>query len=187
MSVEKSSHTLWAAIISTFCIVLEYVIYHNRLSGLLANDFATTLGATIGVLLITPHLVVFALACIFTWVGYFTDVRGLTLTGGILNSVALLFALQNWYIVVTPLVFSFLGYSDQKQLRERAEMRQNNPEAYKAFMTDEEAAEKVVSDAHKVGRFGGIGDKLFFIFTTALIVCLVAVLIWLYTGHYFKG
>lgn len=182
MRVEKSRLTFWAAVISTACVIVEYIVYRYRLSYLVSGDFATALGATLGMLIISPHIILFMMACIFTWVGYGADIRGLTLTGGILHAVALVFGLQNWYLMIAPIAMCFCGYAEQKRLWELADEMRNNPEATNTLHDNDVVGNSSDDNATHIND---IVVKVLWLIFAFLVVCIIAVLVVLVTGMAF--
>ena len=78
-----------------------------------AEEVGTAIGTTIGLMLVLPHVVLFALGCLFNWLGWFTKIRGFTLTAGILYCVSLIAGIQNFYMVLIPLILAFVGFARQ--------------------------------------------------------------------------
>ncbi|WP_291583458.1 hypothetical protein [Clostridium sp. UBA6640] len=66
--------------------------------------------------LVTPHMVLVVLATIFNWVGYFSNKRGFTLTGGILYSVGGVIFIIYIIFVIPSIILSFVGYAKLKDI-----------------------------------------------------------------------
>lgn len=66
--------------------------------------------------LVTPHLILLALAVIFNWVGFIGNKRGFALTAGILYSVSAVVFLTYAMFVVIEIVFSFIGFARLKKI-----------------------------------------------------------------------
>lgn len=192
MIVEKSRLTLKAAIFSTIAIAIELYAYRENFSTITTSDGLTTIGMALGVALILPHIAMFMLACLFAWIGYGTDVSGLTLTAGILHCVALVFGLQNWYFVALPLILSFTGYAEQKRIREEIIDRNNHPELYEntpsdSCIADENGNDCYVQTDESNVSLSGVGEKLLWILAAVLGVIVFFSAISMMLGHSITG
>ena len=116
--VKRSKLILIGALLATILVIIEIVIY-GGLAGQTpadpetAEEVGTAIGTTIGLMLVLPHVVLFALGCLFNWLGWFTKIRGFTLTAGILYCVSLIAGVQNFYMVLIPLILAFVGFARQ--------------------------------------------------------------------------
>lgn len=113
---QKSVMALLAAIFASVFIVFDLVLLSKLLlivskkllGGLLLFDIVS-----ISSYALVPHFIMFALACIFNWVGYGTNIRGFTLTAGILYCVAIVMCPVSLLFLLVPLVLAFIGFSHQ--------------------------------------------------------------------------
>lgn len=120
--VKRSKLVLIGALIATVLVIFEISAY-----GGLANQVPTSpetaeeagqvIGTAIGLMAVLPHVIFFALGALFNWLGWLVNVRGFTLTSGILYCVALVLGIQNFYFVLVPLVLAFVGYAKQDNSR----------------------------------------------------------------------
>ena len=109
-----------AIVLSMMLVISDTSIIDNMLNeGGVFEGAATELAQLtpkLAVALYTPHLVMFGLGALFGWLGYGTRVRGLTLTSGILYCVALVLMVSELLSVILPLIFSFVGFSQQGRI-----------------------------------------------------------------------
>lgn len=119
--MKRSKVALVAALVATLCVILEYVIYGDVASGVDSANAGEAIGTAIGLALVLPHVIVFALGALFNWIGWGTRVRGFTLTAGILYCVALILGIQNWFMVILPIVLAFIGFAKQGKIKAEAE------------------------------------------------------------------
>lgn len=116
---RKPVTALLAAIIATVLFgadlvwptLLTTVITDTLLSSLLGSTWVAL--SSLSTYILTPHYILFALAIIFSWIGYGTSVRGFTLTSGILYCVAVVMCPTSLLFLLAPLVLSFVGYAHQ--------------------------------------------------------------------------
>ena len=118
--MKRSKVALVAAIIATLCIILEYTIYGDAASNMNSENAAEAVGTAIGLALVLPHMILFALGALFNWIGWGTRVRGFTLTAGILYCVALVLGIQNWFMVILPIILAFIGFAKQGKIKAAA-------------------------------------------------------------------
>lgn len=118
--MKRSKVALVAAIIATLCIILEYTIYGDVASNVNSENAAEAVGTAIGLALVLPHVILFALGALFNWIGWGTRVRGFTLTAGILYCVALVLGIQNWFMVILPIILAFIGFAKQGKIKAAA-------------------------------------------------------------------
>ncbi|MBQ4089569.1 MAG: hypothetical protein IJC56_06790 [Clostridia bacterium] len=114
--MKRSKIALWAAIEATIRVITEYIIYSDAASGIDSKNAGVVIGTAIGLALVTPHLIMFALGALFNWIGWATRTRGFTLTAGILYCVALILGVQNWFMVILPIILAFVGFVKQGKI-----------------------------------------------------------------------
>lgn len=114
--MKRSKVALLAAILATLAVIMEYAIYSEAAADFHSRNVAKSIGTAIGIALVTPHVVSFAIGALFNWIGWATRIRGFTLTAGILYSVALLLGVQNWFMVILPVVLVFIGFVKQGKI-----------------------------------------------------------------------
>ena len=127
---KKYSFCLFlSAIIGTIYAVVILKHFYN-ISYTAVQDgtiSAFGLGSLAATALVTPHLLLLALAVIFNWLGFFGNKRGFALTAGILYSAAAVVFLIYAAFVILEIVFSFIGFARLKKINEyNAETAKNN-------------------------------------------------------------
>lgn len=125
-TVQRSKLVLIGALLATVLVIVEIAIYGGLVnqapaSPETAEEIGTAIGTTIGLMMVLPHVVLFALGALFNWLGWITRVRGFTLTAGILYCVSLVLGVQNFYMVLIPLILAFIGYAKQGKFKRAAE------------------------------------------------------------------
>lgn len=123
--VKRSKLVLIGALLATVLVIVEIAIYSGLAnqapaSPETAEEIGTAIGTSLGLLMVLPHVILFALGALFNWLGWVTKVRGFTLTAGILYCVSLVLGVQNFYMVLVPLILAFIGYAKQGKLRQSA-------------------------------------------------------------------
>lgn len=114
---QKHSKVLLIAAILGLLYTIYLISYFG--GGILNSAESTEIvGAAIATALVTPHIILVGLATIFNWVAYFTNKRGLALTGGILYSIGGLLFILYIIFVIPSLVLSFIGYSKLEKINE---------------------------------------------------------------------
>lgn len=124
--IKRSKVVLIGALLATVLVIVEIVSYGglvNQAPALpeTAEETGQVIGTAIGLMMVLPHVVLFALGALFNWLGWATKVKGFTLTSGILYCVALVLGVQNFYMVLVPLILAFVGYAKQGKLRKSAD------------------------------------------------------------------
>lgn len=103
--VVRRGFVLAAAIIGTFILVL--ILFFSGLNGTFHH--------------FPPSFVQFILlmvAVAANWTGFFVKVRGIVLTAAICYSVAAVVFLLNLFLLVLPIVFSYIGYYRMKPVEQ---------------------------------------------------------------------
>lgn len=116
MKLKHSKALLVSAIIGTLYMIFLIANFGGAIAN--STDAAEQAGAAIATALVTPHMILVAIALIFNWVSYFTNKRGFALTAGILYSVGGVLFLLYIFFVVPSLVLSFVGYAKLKTINE---------------------------------------------------------------------
>lgn len=81
-------------------------------------DSTEQAGAAIATMLVTPHIILIALATIFMCLSFFLKKPGFTLTGAILYVVGGILFIPYIFFVIPSLILGFIGYSKQKKINE---------------------------------------------------------------------
>lgn len=116
MKAKHSKALLISAIIGTIYAI--YLIVHFGTGIAVSKDGAEIAGKVIATALVTPHMILVALAVIFNWIGYFSNKRGFALTGGILYSVAGVIFILYLVFLIPSIILSFVGYGKLKKIIE---------------------------------------------------------------------
>jgi len=111
---KKHSKALLVGAILGAAYSIYLILYFSGAIG--GSEGSEQVGAVIAAALVTPHMILVVLAAIFNWVAYFTNIRGLALTAGILYSVGGVLFLIYIFFVVPSLVLSFVGYANLKKI-----------------------------------------------------------------------
>lgn len=89
-----------------------YLFYYMQTAGNTTGmDSAEALGTTIGVALLTPHLVFVFLAVFFNILGWAMSKRGFALTGAILYAVSIVMMPIYFMFVIVEMILSFVGFA----------------------------------------------------------------------------
>lgn len=118
MKKKRSFCLLLSAVVGSLYAVYILDYFYGISNAALLNDTTSIsdLSAVAATALVTPHLLLVALAVIFNWVGFFGNKRGFALTAGILYSVSAVVFLMYAMFVVIEIVFSFIGYARLKKI-----------------------------------------------------------------------
>ena len=113
----KRQKLLWiAAILSTILFILEIVAYAQTAASVDQTDSAAVIGTGIGLALVMPHLITFGLGVLLEWIALGIKRAGFILAAGILFCVSLFLGIQNFYMLLLPIILAFIGYSKMKNL-----------------------------------------------------------------------
>ncbi len=114
MKTKRSKALLVSAILGLLYSIYIITYFTGQLSA--SKDAAELAGSAIATALVTPHMVLVILAAIFNWVAYFTNVRGLALTGAILYAVGGVLFILYFIFVIPSMVLSFVGFAKLKKI-----------------------------------------------------------------------
>ena len=114
MKKKKSICLLISGIIGLAYIIYLIVYFSSSIFG--SQDGAEALGGAIATALVTPHMVLVAVAVIFNWVGFFTNKSWAALTGGILYCVGGVLFIMYILFVVPSIILSFVGCAKLKKI-----------------------------------------------------------------------
>lgn len=91
-----------------YVLMLVYYFYIDQAG---AVDTTDVIGAGIAAAMVTPHLVVTAVAVIFNGLGYFLNNRNFVLVGAILYAVAMVLFFIYFMFVIIQMILSFVAFS----------------------------------------------------------------------------
>ena len=84
--------------------------------GVISNVDVEKAISLIAVIIVIPHMILFALATIFNWISYIKNKRGFALTAGILYLISAIIFPIDMIFVVPSIIFSFIGYFTLKKV-----------------------------------------------------------------------
>ncbi len=114
---EKSSSTLIAAIAATISIVIAICLNRDVLATIMESEYNLISVDNWNTIYLFSQLNTLTFGCMFNWIGYITGIGGLTLTSAIFYTIALLANPKNIPYILIPLVWAYMGYSEQKRVK----------------------------------------------------------------------
>lgn len=118
----KTTMPLITSIVSTVLFVLDVVcLIALTNEGMNSGDSATALGTGLGFLLVLPHLIIFAVGVLLSWIATGVKSKGCMLTAAILFSVALLFGFGYFMFAIPSVVLGFIAYAKLNKAAKVAE------------------------------------------------------------------
>lgn len=114
---EKSSSSLIAAIAATIAIVIAIFLNRDVLTPILESEYNLISVDNWNTIYLFSQLNTLTFGCMFNWIGYITGIGGLTLTGAIFYTTALLASPKNIPYILIPLVWAYMGYSEQRHTK----------------------------------------------------------------------
>lgn len=119
MKRKRSLCLLLSAVVGTLYVGYLLYYFYGVANGAVQNaDAAESLGSSIAVALVTPHLLIGALGVIFNWIGWAGNKRGFALTSAILYSVAAVIFMAYAPFMIPEIVFGFVGFARLKKINE---------------------------------------------------------------------
>lgn len=100
-------------IASLVLAILYFMLSMSSISGVFASldSGAEAAGGLIALFFIIPHYVIIVIGILFNGLGIFVEKKGFALTGGILYTVSMIFMLVNFFYILLPMIFSYVGYA----------------------------------------------------------------------------
>lgn len=96
--------------------LLYFIYLYSYFSGLISSTSGSEqIGAGIASALVTPHMITVLLAVIFNIIGWYRNMKGFTLTAGILYAVSIVLFPPYFMFVLIEMILSFVGYSSIKK------------------------------------------------------------------------
>lgn len=111
---NKRSKVLFIGTLLASLYVIYLMIYFG--GAMNSTDSAEALGGTIATALVTPHMVVIGIGCVFGWIGFFMRKNWGALLAGILYSVGALLFFVYAIFCVPLIILGFVGYAKQKKI-----------------------------------------------------------------------
>lgn len=96
-------------------VYLIYLIYYFTNINVTSGSASESLGSGIATLMVTPHMVLTAIAVIFNWIGFFLNAKWAALTAGILYAVAMVLFIMYFMFVIIEMILCFVAYSKMKK------------------------------------------------------------------------
>ena len=106
---------LIAAIIATICFVYVVSYMSGTTSKMDNMSSAEKAGTSIAMGLASPSVIVSGIATLFTWLGFFFNMKGFALTAGILFAVAMVLMVTWFMFNVVQMVLCFIAYAKMKK------------------------------------------------------------------------
>ena len=115
--MKRSKALLVGAILGTAYAI--YIIYYCFVTLASQTSAEGALGTSIGIALISPHMVLTVLAVVFNWIGWGGNLRWAALVSGILYAVAAVVFILYALFVVIQMILAFVGFANLKKLNQR--------------------------------------------------------------------
>jgi len=119
MFKNKSKCTFISALLGSAYLIYLIVYFAGAMSSGSSSDQAA---GAIATALVTPHMALVALACIFMWLGFFLKKPAFVLTGAILYTVAGVLFIPYIFFVIPSFILGFVGFSKQKKINASVEI-----------------------------------------------------------------
>lgn len=113
MFKNRSKSEFISIVLSVGYLILGISLWAQSVSE--ASGTAEQIGAGLASLFILPHLFLAFMGTLFAVLGFFTRSPGLSLTGAIVNSVAVLVFVFWGFALIPAVVFGFVAYASQKK------------------------------------------------------------------------
>lgn len=109
----KSKCSFFSALIGLVYTIYLIVYFSGTMS---AGSSADQASGAIATALVTPHMILVALATIFMFLGFFLKKPGFALTGAILFIVGGVLFIPYIFFIIPSAVLGFVGFSKQKKM-----------------------------------------------------------------------
>ena len=116
--MKKRSVVLTIATVLATLYVIYLISYFGGVNSN-AQDSSEALGGAIATLLVTPHIIMFAIGAIFGWIGVFFRKSWSALVAAILYAVGAFLFLAYIMFGGPILILGFVGYSKQKKINKK--------------------------------------------------------------------
>ncbi|MBQ1505313.1 MAG: hypothetical protein IIZ48_00925 [Erysipelotrichales bacterium] len=109
----KRNKLLLIAGILSLAYVIYLISYFSK--GVTESGGTEAIGAGLATMMVTPHMIVVALAMLFNWIGFFLKARWAALTSGILYAVGMALMIVYAMFVIIQMILSFVAYAQMKK------------------------------------------------------------------------
>ncbi len=117
MKAKRSIILLITSILSTAYFIYLIVYFGSAIGTTTGSEQA---GAALATALVLPHIILIAVGAIFSWLGFFLRMKGLTLVGAIFFTIALFVFLPYFMFSAPLLILGFISFANQNKLSKAA-------------------------------------------------------------------
>jgi amino acid transporter len=117
MKAKRSILLLITSILATAYFIYLIAYFGSAIGSTTGSAQA---GAALATALVLPHIVLIAVGAIFSWLGFFLRIKGLTLVGAILFTIALFVFLPYFMFSAPLLILGFISFANQNKLNKIA-------------------------------------------------------------------
>ncbi|NFH49420.1 benzylsuccinate synthase, partial [Clostridium sporogenes] len=111
---KKRSKAFFTGLILATIYLIYIISYFYGILG--DGDTAEQIGSGLAAALVTPHIVVLAIAVMFGWLAFGLSSSGFALTASILYTVAGVMFIPYIFFVIPSIILGFVGYANQKNI-----------------------------------------------------------------------
>ncbi|EPY2276382.1 benzylsuccinate synthase [Clostridium sporogenes] len=115
---KKRSKAFFTGLILATIYLIYIISYFYGILG--DGDTAEQIGSGLATALVTPHMVVLAIAVMFGWLAFGLSSSGFALTASILYTVAGVMFIPYIFFVIPSIILGFVGYANQKNINNKA-------------------------------------------------------------------
>lgn len=120
MFKKRSKAFFTGLILATIYLIYIISYFYGILGG---GDTAEQIGSGLATALVTPHMVVLAIAVMFGWLAFGLSSSGFALTASILYTVAGVMFIPYIFFVIPSIILGFVGYANQKNINNKAKAK----------------------------------------------------------------
>lgn len=113
--MKKRSTALWIATIMATAYSIYLMVYFAGVNSN-AEGTAEAIGGALATVLVTPHMIMFALGAIFGWLGVFLKASWSALVAAILYTVGMVLFFAYFMFALPIMIVGYIGYANQKKL-----------------------------------------------------------------------
>ncbi|EPY2272110.1 benzylsuccinate synthase [Clostridium sporogenes] len=114
---KKRSKAFFTGLILATIYLIYIISYFYGILG--DGDTAEQIGSGLATALVTPHMVVLAIAVMFGWLAFGLSSSGFALTASILYTVAGVMFIPYIFFVIPSIILGFVGYANQKNINNK--------------------------------------------------------------------
>lgn len=113
--MKKRSVALWIATILATAYSIYLISYFTGVNTS-AEGTAEQIGSALATVLVTPHMVMFALGAVFGWLGILLKASWSALVAAILYAVGAVLFFAYFMFALPIMIVGFVGYAKQKKI-----------------------------------------------------------------------